>query len=322
MSGRCLILLISNKWDVSVDLVVRQLRKRGLHFLRLNTEDLPYSDCSVTFPDGSFVLTNGGETLDMADNLRSVLFRRPGRPFEEYEKTPSLDRAVITYCREQWHSFIEGLLGINDVLWINHPRTNDLMECKIVQLRKAVELGFHVPRTCITSSKERARQFIESCKGRAVAKTLYSSLVEYPERDFFIFTTPVSDLQNVQPAEIGVAPVIFQEHMTDKIDYRATVVGRNIYAVRIESTNGSLVPVDWRTQKDGLSFVPSELPEDVREKCLSFVSRCGLVFGAIDLVKVKDEFYFLEINPNGEWGWLQMNAGLPISEAIVDCLVS
>lgn len=322
MSQRHIILLVSNKWDISVDFIVRQLRERELHFLRLNTEDLPYSKCSVTFPDVSFMLPYGRETMDMTNHLKSVLFRRPGRPFEGHENPPSLDRAVVDYCTDQWHSFIEGLLSINDVVWINNPRTNDLMECKIVQLRKAVELGFHIPRTCITSSKERAQKFIQSCKGLVIAKGLYSSLIEYPERDYFIFTTPVSSLENVQSAEIGITPIIFQEQMTDKIDYRVTVVGDKIYAVRIESASASPIPVDWRLQKDGLTFIPTELPEDVRDKCLSFVSRCGLIFGAIDLVKVKDEFYFLEINPNGEWGWLQMNAGLPIAEAIVDCLVA
>jgi glutathione synthase/RimK-type ligase-like ATP-grasp enzyme len=51
------------------------------------------------------------------------------------------------------------------------------------------------------------------------------------------------------------------------------------------------------------------------------VKRFGLVFGAIDLVQTPSGFYFLEINPNGEWAWLQKEAGLPIAETIVDILV-
>lgn len=100
-----------------------------------------------------------------------------------------------------------------------------------------------------------------------------------------------------------------------------TVIEEKAYAVRIESTKRESIPADWRTEKGELKFIPCELPNNIRKKCISFVSRCGLVFGAIDLVQVNDDFYFLEINPNGEWGWLQKGARLPIAETITDCLV-
>jgi hypothetical protein len=321
VNGRALILLISNKWDVSLDFIVRELRNRGIDFLRLNTEDLPHSDCAVVLPNGSFLLSDGKKTFEVNKSLKSVLFRRPGKPFEE-AGVGIKDKSILTYCREQWHALVEGLLGIKGVLWINHPGANDLMECKIVQIEKASEIGFNIPRTCVTASKERAEKFIKSCGGYVVAKGLYSSVIEYPERDYFVFTTLIRTLADVHQSELGMAPVIFQEYISDKTDYRVTVVGNQLFAVRIASTSGTAIPVDWRTQKEGLVFIPSELPEDIRVKCLNLVSESGLVFGAIDLVQVEDRFYFLEINPNGEWGWLQSSAGLPIAEAIVDSLVT
>lgn len=322
MTGRNLVLLISNKWDISVDFVVRELRERGVDFLRLNTEDLPFSDCAVVLPGGSFVLPVNERVMEVDENLKSVLFRRPGKPFDESEYKGQLDHAGIRYCREQWHALVEGLLSIDNVLWINHPRVNDLMESKIVQLRKAFNAGFRIPRTCVTSNKTRAREFIESCGGRAVAKSLCSSLIEYSDQEFFVFTNFIEDIDDVPVSEFGMAPSIFQEYMDNKVDYRVTVVGAELYAVRIESTQENPVPLDWRTQKKGLKFISSDLPQDVHNRCLKYVSQCGLVFGAIDLVRVRDEFYFLEINPNGEWGWLQEGAGLPIAEAIVDNLVA
>lgn len=316
-----LILILSNKWDISVDFIVRELSKRGENFIRLNTEDLPYSDCTVSLPDFSFLLPDGKEVTELVGNLKSVLFRRPGRPFEEVESSNLPSEPTLRYSREQWHALIEGLLSINGVLWINNPRANDLMECKIVQLWKAVELGFSIPRTCITSSKEKVEKFIQSCGGCVVAKSLYSSLIEYTNKDFFVFTTIIKNLKDIPSPEIGIAPVIFQEYMDPKIDYRVTVIGEKAYAVRIESTKGESIPADWRTEKGELKFIPCELPNSIRKMCISFVSRCGLVFGAIDLVQVNDYFYFLEINPNGEWGWLQKGTRLPIAETITDCLV-
>ena len=49
------------------------------------------------------------------------------------------------------------------------------------------------------------------------------------------------------------------------------------------------------------------------------IKALGLEFGAIDLALQDDVYYFLEINPTGEWGWL-MGAELPIAEALARVL--
>jgi glutathione synthase/RimK-type ligase-like ATP-grasp enzyme len=53
------------------------------------------------------------------------------------------------------------------------------------------------------------------------------------------------------------------------------------------------------------------------------VERLGLCYGAIDMVLTPDGRYvFLEINPNGQYLWIEEAAGLPISDAICDLLMS
>jgi len=47
-----------------------------------------------------------------------------------------------------------------------------------------------------------------------------------------------------------------------------------------------------------------------------------LYFGAIDIVEHEGRFWFLEVNPNGEWGWLQKPNGVPIAEALCDLMIS
>jgi len=48
----------------------------------------------------------------------------------------------------------------------------------------------------------------------------------------------------------------------------------------------------------------------------------GLVFGAVDLICTPaGEYVFLEVNPGGEWGMLERDLGLPISEAIAAALL-
>lgn len=51
--------------------------------------------------------------------------------------------------------------------------------------------------------------------------------------------------------------------------------------------------------------------------------KLGLCYGAIDMVLTPDGRYvFLEINPNGQYLWIEFATGLPISDAICDLLIS
>lgn len=309
------ILLLSNKWDVSTDYIVENLRKRDCNFLRINTEDLINSNSITSFPKFSFWIKD--KKIDLAKNLRSVLLRRPGRPFEfaETEKPPS---STLRYITDQWHSFISGLEAIPDVLWINDPHKNSFAEMKINQLAYAERLGFRIPKTYVTNNKKELSEFAESCKNKLVAKALYSPLIQHDEKEFFIFSNRLSDFSNIDEKELSLAPTIFQEEIQNKTDYRVTIVGSSCFSAEITHKDKSVL--DWRKIKDGVQIKACTLPVDITEKCIRYVSKLGLVFGAIDLVKSNDNYYFLEINPNGEWGWLQKNPGLPIAETITDQL--
>ncbi|MFN2444382.1 MAG: alpha-L-glutamate ligase, partial [Vicinamibacterales bacterium] len=60
-----------------------------------------------------------------------------------------------------------------------------------------------------------------------------------------------------------------------------------------------------------------DLPNGMADACRRLVASYGLMFGAIDLiVDATGEYYFLELNPNGQWVWVQQATGLPIREAL------
>lgn len=47
----------------------------------------------------------------------------------------------------------------------------------------------------------------------------------------------------------------------------------------------------------------------------------NLNFGCFDFIKAKSGcYYFLECNPNGQWLWLEIDLGIPISKSISDFL--
>lgn len=312
-----MILILSNKFDIAVDYVIRLLRKRGIRFFRLNTEDLIYKNSLVTLPDFSFKIEKEGSKWELS-RIKSIWFRRPGKPFEFDSRDKRPQVSVLSFVEDQWHAFIEGLKSIDSVFWMNDPDNNHNGENKILQLKLAHSVGLRIPRTCITNDKDTAVRFRKKCGDAIVAKALSLPLIEEEERDFFIFTNIIKSIEDIPEQEFCMAPTIFQELLNNKTDYRLTIVGDKCFSVKVVRESSERIQTDWRLVKHGIRFIPCEIPSDVSDKCFKLVKRLGLVFGAIDIVQTADGFYFLEINPNGEWAWLQKEARLPIAEALVD----
>ncbi len=316
-----MILIISNKWDITVDFVIRELNVAGYPYLRINTEDLRSGCATVTIPDFHIYVSKQSQLYDLTEDIRVVWNRRAGKPFDDVPKREKPTQATERFVNDQWYSWLESLQLLPEVTWINHPRSNDAMESKIRQLMLAARVGFTIPDTLISNDAEVVRQKIAQYGGKIIAKALYSPLIEEPEEDYFIFTNEIGESDVKDEEQLRIAPVIFQKPFVPKVDYRVTVVGDVVLAAKIVADNPFSVELDWRTQKDGLDFVQCTLPNEVEELCRNYVKESGLVFGAIDLVEHRGNFIFLEINPNGEWGWLQKPYGLPIAQTLCDLMI-
>jgi glutathione synthase/RimK-type ligase-like ATP-grasp enzyme len=217
--------------------------------------------------------------------------------------------------------FRYGLTTVPTVAWVNPPDKELRAESKVHQLFLANQVGFKVPKTIFTNDPEAVREFSAKFKGKVVVKALYAPLIEDEDTDTFIFTSEMTFLSAQDNASISLSPFIVQEQIFPKVDYRVTVIEDVAIATRIESIHGAPIQLDWRTQKEGLSFAPGHLPVEIRDLCISYVKACGLAFGAIDLIEHDGNFFFLEINPNGEWGWLQKPGGFPIAEEMSSLLI-
>lgn len=99
------------------------------------------------------------------------------------------------------------------------------------------------------------------------------------------------------------------------------MVGNKIFSAKVDSQKLEETKIDWRKRK--IPFQPYLLPNEISEKCLALTQKLNLSFGAIDIIRSKSgEYIFLEINPNGQWAWLETEAGLKISDEIINFLAN
>lgn len=313
-----MILLVTNKRDITTDFIVLELRRRGLRFHRLNSEDLPLA--ALRFEPGA----EQGWEIHVEEGvlaLRDVCaayYRRPGAP----EPTAADDEATRDYLANEWSAVTRALWNSLEGRWLNSPFAILRAEDKPRQLTLAASLGFDIPDTLISNDFEMVSRFVAA--GDAIGKPLRHSLVERGEAGEVLFTARLDPLKPMDREAVSLAPVIYQREVRKAYDIRATVIGDQVFAAAIHSQEHRDTEVDWRsgTRLD-LHHEAIELPPAVVEKCLALTNALDLRYGAIDLIADQaGRHWFLEINPNGQWAWIERRAGLPLAAAIVDELVA
>jgi hypothetical protein len=304
-----MIVIVSNSRDFGVDDIVEHLRQRGASYIRIDLDLLENDEIILDPVEQRLSHTVQGGERRVVTDVRSVLYRAPTHLRESSGHRYSPEELLK---RHQWAAFARSMMVFKDAVWVNHPMQTFAAENKPFQLATAAALGFSIPRTYVTNVVPAA------CSGDEdmAVKALDTFLVRADDADLFFYTTRVKPGE-ITPEESRTMPFILQDYVHSKMDIRATVVGNRCF---VAMTDGR-VEGDWRLQKDAIRFSPTELPDELSSRCIALVRELGLLYGAIDLSWSKAGYTFFEINPTGEWSWLDPVFDGGISRAMADLLV-
>jgi glutathione synthase/RimK-type ligase-like ATP-grasp enzyme len=315
-----MILIITNKDDLTTDYVVNELNKMGVEYFRFNTEDISHRiKINIDFAKGSWFYDKVTEMTYPIKNFKSVYYRRPG---SIYLKTGVY--GLDEYINTESNALLDGLYRLLDnKFWVSNVFKIRAAENKIYQLSLAKEIGFNIPNTYITNVIDEANKFCLD-NTQVVTKNLKARrLLDAGDKEKIFHTGDVdTDKDNLDSVEI--CPTLLQEKIKKKFEYRVVVVGTKIYAFRINSQDFEETKTDWRLDTENkLNFEIVKIQSEIQKKCLLMTSKLGLQFGAFDLAETQTgDFVFFEINPNGQWGWLQYQLGANIASDIASLLIS
>lgn len=304
------ILIITCQGDQTADYITHKLRNR-ISVFRFNT-DL-FGNYKLKIGGNPFWSIEDGDGNRITDlNTQAIYYRKPLLPpLSEYEP------AYRNFMQREIVACIEGLADSFQGICLSKPYILRQADNKIYQLALASKLGFTIPEALITNDGKAAEAF---CSAKpSIIKPISIGKI-YDKDDTIVFqTNQVDDNKSINNLEY--CPSYFQEQCEKDYELRVTIVGRKVFAVRIDSQLYEETRTDWRVNPDLLSYSETQIPKYLEDKCFKLLTALRLDFGAFDFIVRDNQYIFLEVNANGQWGWLEGKLGIKISDAIIDYLM-
>ncbi len=311
-----MILCITHSQDFyNIDLFFEYLASQNIPYFRLNSDRLNHLQ-KISIHEDSFELTDESGNTIHSDTIKGVWHRKAWRISAPEE----LDQDYEKIFLNEYGSLRYNLMtALEHIPWIN-PYENEkkIDGNKILQLKIAQRNNLTIPKTIFSNDEEKITTFFyQYCQGKAIAK-LHGVTAKTMSGENMISTTIIEEESLEHLSDISYCPMIFQPYIDKEYELRIVYVDGEFFTGKINNSENA----DWRVAREGYFWEEYELPDTIKANLTSMMKEMGLYIGAIDMIKGRDgAYYFLEVNPQGEWGMLQKELGFPIAERIADNLI-
>lgn len=305
------VLLLADHDELNLPHLKNALRWLGTNYTVLNADILSSSRTSWSRWDDTTIVTMDDGTRHSAAEWRSVWTRR-GRWQKVGIKDPG---EHLTYI-ESSYTLVAMLRSLEDRYWMNPLQAQWNSDNRLVQAQLARSLGWLVPETLVTNEPSAAKAFLRQ-HGHLISKHI-SGGGPYERADRSLLTQSITLDDEDKLDHVAWCPTLLQRAIHKSVEMRAVVVDGKVFVGGIEPHR------DERSQVDGrlwvltdMRFARMAISTELEQRILSLVRAMGLTYGAMDLlVDPVGDVYFLEVNPSGQWGFIEKATGHPITETI------
>ncbi len=318
-----MIVILSYTGDQVTNKVIEWLQRYECKFKRVHLEEEDFRNISLELNDGAHTLKlklQSGELLNV--NEVSCFFFRGGLfPLHlqcyVHDVLPAsmianhLAYERNTLVRYFYKEVSRKCLG-NLLL---HPLN------KLEQLRMAAESGLAIPETVICNSKEYLQESLLKDEKCFITKSIQENVFYQAFSDVH-YELKVNEL-HTEKIDHSFFPSLFQKSIEKAIEIRTFYLDGKFYSLAMLLFAADKRVVDYRTATKQIRYACYQLPDAIENKLQKMMNVLNLNTGSIDLVLGKDgEYYFLELNPTGQVGWVSDYGGYNIEEKIATYLLT
>ncbi|MGH3671861.1 MAG: ATP-grasp domain-containing protein [Pseudonocardiaceae bacterium] len=307
-----MILIISIRGDLHSLAVQHGVRRRGYEQCHIvECDNMGGSPTllwkSWTNPSESKILTSENITISLEDV--SVIWWRRVRADQLTATylTNDHERDIVNNdCR----GALAGILAATfSGEWISRPEATDRAADKLFQLSIAQRAGFRIPRTMVSQSRGDVAEFFRQEK-KVIVKPVVGA------RGPLLYTQFINDPLSIPEQSFVACPAVYQEYIEGRRHIRMNCFGDDVNAALIET-----VDLDWRPNLN-VPVSKWTVPDTLAQQVRSVLQQLGLRMGIVDIKLTPDgEPVWLEVNPQGQFLFLEPLLGEPLTERFVDFLL-
>ena len=318
-----MILIISTEnLEATSGDVIDWLDNYGVEYFRLNGEDLQSSSMSYTLSDVEMELLVKHELVDL-EKVKVVWYRRTGNSNLPalVDMDNSLSDAISRFLRGELKISKRGILQqLADKKWLSKP--NQVNINKLYALKTAKTCGLSIPRSLITTSKSKLKQFLSE-EEQVIVKSLDSPFFYHDQDGWVMQYTSKLDAAFLEQFPERLFPTLAQAYIEKEYELRVFYFHGQSYAMAIFSQRNSQTAVDFRQydRETPNRVVPFQLPVDLAEKVRAFMEMVDLETGSLDLIRTPEgKYVFLEVNPVGQFGMVSQPCNYFLEKKVADWL--
>lgn len=319
-------LIISQEEDNTTDRVLeycRYLLKDSKTIERINREDKILDfDIQLSNENCNIHLDMYTQSIHLPKN--KAWFRRGGFAFNVFWSSIDAHPTLNQYLEEELDQ-ISYFLNYYTTQYGGY--NEEMSNNKFVNLLWAKEVGLNIPPTLVTTSKDSLLQFMES-ERKVITKPIHHGHIKFniEERNKRLVSpgTTVLNKRDVLELEEQFGPSLFQKYIEKEVEIRVFFFGEKLYPMAIFSQNDSQTCIDYRNYNltNPNRNVPFQFPKAVEEKLLDLFKKLNFNSCSADVIlDKKGTFVFLEINPNGQFGWVSKNCNYYLEKIIAEKII-
>jgi hypothetical protein len=202
---------------------------------------------------------------------------------------------------------------------LSNPSTYDINRISV--LLAAKNMGLKTPKWIITTAKSKLLKFVTK-NHRVITKPIgWNVFFNADNYNYTLYTTEIC-LKHINDFPEKFAPSFFQQLIQKKIELRVFYLDGEFYTMAFYPLLNK-TSVDIRENATDLSHrkLPFMLPFRIKQKLIKLMNLYKLKTASIDMIYGTDKnFYFLEINPTGQFEYLNDMCNFSLDKKIANFL--
>lgn len=283
-----MILILSSNAEVTTDAVIMWLNDLKKAYIRVHEDEF----FEIKIINKKFFLESYRNRF-FIDDISSVWYRRGGGL--KFKRGQYHHEAVNQNMNEAHYWLEDYVIKKLEAKKHINKQSNSRLN-KLWVLEEAQKAGLKVPRYFLAENTD------DVIPGKMITKSFTENVIlksAYEHQDGMLYTAVVT-----QQEQASFFPTFFQDKIEKEYEIRSFYLDGKIWSTAIMSQKDKQTETDHRKYNTAVPNrnVPYHLPLETGQKLNELFLALDINCGSADFIKGKDgQFYFLEINPLGQF---------------------